>query len=76
MHPALQGALLGFALGVLLVVFEYFTVKKEVEERAAARHQKPVFEPTDRVRITAVLRYALLLPPGGAVIFWLWSLAE
>jgi hypothetical protein len=73
MHPALQGALLGFALGALLVVYEYLTVKKEVKERAAARHQKPQFEPTDRARITSVLRFAVLLPAGGAGIFWLWS---
>jgi len=73
MHPALQGALLGIALGALLVVYEYITVKKEVEERAAARHQKPQFEPSDRARITSVLRFAVLLPVGGAGIFWLWS---
>ena len=73
MNPALQGALIGFVLGLLLVGYEYYVVKKEVEERAAARHKKPEFEPQDRTRIMAVLRFALFLPPGGAVMFWLWS---
>lgn len=74
MHVALQGALIGLALGVILVVYEYYAVKKQVEERAQARHQKPQFEPTDRNRVMSVLRFALFLPPGGAVLFWLWNL--
>jgi hypothetical protein len=73
MHPALQGALVGFALGALLLAYEYFAVKKDVEERAALHHRKPEFEPQDRRRINAVLRFALLLVPGGAIMFWLWS---
>jgi len=73
MHPALEGALVGLALGALLTIYEYYSVKKQVEERAAARHEKPVFEPTDKVRINTMLRFALFLPAGGAVMFWLWS---
>ena len=74
MHPALQGALIGFALGVLLVVYEYFAVKKSVEERAAARHQKPEWDPQDKIRVWSVLRFSVFLPPGGAVLFWLWNM--
>ena len=75
MHPAVEGFLIGFALGALLVIYEYFSVKKQVQERAAARHERPVFEPTDKARINAVLRFALLMPLGGAIMFWLWSAA-
>lgn len=73
MHPALEGALIGFALGALLTVYEYYAVKKQVEERAAEKHRKPQFEPQDRTRIMAVLRFSLFLPAGGAVMFWLWN---
>jgi hypothetical protein len=73
MHPALEGGLIGFALGAVLVIYEYFSVKKQVEERAATRHQKPAFEPSDRNRVMAVLRFAFFLPIGGALMFWLWS---
>lgn len=75
MHPAWEGGLIGFALGVLLTGYEYYSVKKQVEERAASRHVKPEWEPTDRIRVLSVLRFSIFLPPGGAALFWLWSLA-
>jgi len=75
MPPALQGALIGFVLGLILVAYEYHAVKKQVEERAAARHLKPEWEPQDRNRVMSVLRFAIFLPPGGAVMFWLWNMA-
>lgn len=74
MHPALQGLLAGIVLGVVLSAFEYFSVKKQVEERAKERHKKPEFEPTDRTRIMAVVRFSLVLPFGTALLWWLWSM--
>jgi len=74
MHPAMQGALVGLVLAAILVGYEYRAVKKQVEERAAARHKKPEFEPMDKNRIWSVVRFAFFLPPGGAVLFWLWNM--
>ena len=74
MHPALQGLLAGIVLGVALSAFEYFSVKKQVEERAKEKHKKPEFEPSERTRIMAVVRFSLLLPFGGALLWWLWSM--
>ena len=71
MHPALQGALIGLAIGVVLTVVEYLFVKKAVEERAVARPKKPEFDPTDKQRITAILSFSLFLPPAFAIGFWL-----
>lgn len=71
MHPALQGGLIGLAIAVFLVVFEYMSTKKLVEERAAAKHQKPEWEPSDRSRVRAVVNYAIFVPFGLAAIFWL-----
>jgi multisubunit Na+/H+ antiporter MnhB subunit len=70
MHPAMQGFLVGLAIALFLIVFEYLTVKKAVQERAAARHRKPEFEPTDKSRIRAVVNFCLFVPPGVAFMFW------
>ena len=71
MHIALKGLLVGLGIGLLLIALEYFFVKKAVEERAVAKHQKPVFDPTDRERIKSIANFALFLPPAFAVGFWL-----
>jgi hypothetical protein len=71
MHIALQGALIGIALGVFLVVFEYYAVKRAVEERATLRQKKPEFEPTDRKRIQTVLNFSFFIPPAFALAAWL-----
>ena len=71
MHPAMQGFLVGLAVALFLIVFEYLTVKKQVEERASLKHQKPQFEPQDKNRVRAVLNFCLFVPPAFAAGFWL-----
>jgi hypothetical protein len=71
MHIALQGALTGLALGVLLIIIEYMFVKKAVEERAALRHRKPEFEQMDRNRIKSVVGFSVFIPPAFALGAWL-----
>ena len=71
MHPALEGFLIGLAIALFLIVFEYYTVKKAVEERAVERHQKPEFDPSEKRRIRAVVNFCLFVPPGFAFAFWL-----
>ena len=70
---AVAGLFIYVGMKLVPMYTEYYSVKKQVGERAAARHEKPQFEATDKARINAVLRFALFLPPGGAVMFWLWS---
>jgi len=71
MHIALQGALLGLAIGVVLTVVEYLFVKKAVDERAVQKHEKPQFDQTDRNRIKSIANFSLFLPPAFAIGFWL-----
>ena len=74
MSIGLQGALWGLGLAVFLVVIEYMFVKKAVEERAVQKHRKPEFEPEDRNRVKAVVRFAIFLPPAFALGAWmLWG---
>ena len=71
MHPAMQGFLVGLAVALFLIVFEYLAVKKQVEERASLKHQKPQFEAQDKHRVRAVVNFCLFVPPAFAAGFWL-----
>ena len=71
MHPALKGALIGFAIAVLLIWIEYVMVKKAVRERATPSNPKPEFDAQDRNRVRAVVNFALFLPPAFALGAWL-----
>ena len=71
MHIALQGALYGVGLALILIIIEYVFVKKGVEERAQLHHKKPQFEQTDRNRIKSVVSFAFFIPPAFALGAWL-----
>jgi hypothetical protein len=71
MHIALQGALYGVGLGLVLIIIEYLFVKKAVEERAQLQHRKPEFEQMDRNRIKSVVGFSVFIPPAFALAAWL-----
>jgi extradiol dioxygenase family protein len=71
MPVALQGALIGLALGVVLTVFEWYALKKAVEERGKRLHKKLEMDEMEKRRINNVLRFSLLLPAGFALGFWI-----
>jgi hypothetical protein len=71
MHIALQGALYGVGLGLVLIIIEYLFVKKAVEERAQLHHRKPEFEQMDRNRIKSVVGFSVFIPPAFALGAWL-----
>ena len=71
MHPALQGALIGFGIGLALVAFEYFALNRQANERAEKYNRKAEFDVTDRRRMHTIFRFAIVLPFGFAAAFWL-----
>jgi len=71
MHPALQGALVGLGVGVFLLVFEYLALNKQVNERAKKYNKKAEFDVTERGRLATMRNFALMLPVGFAVAFWI-----
>jgi len=74
MHPALQGALIGLAIGAVLVFFEYAMINKAVNERAKKYNRAAQFDVTDRRRMATILRFGLILPPAFAFAFWwIWG---
>ena len=73
MHPAIQGALIGAAIGFLLVAAEYLLRRKGVNDRAARLNRKAELDVTERRRISSMTRFALLLPAAFALGFWIVS---
>ena len=71
MNPTLQGALIGLAIGVVLVLFEFMMLNKEVNERAKKFNRKAEFDVTERRRMATITRFACLLPIAFAAGFWL-----
>jgi uncharacterized BrkB/YihY/UPF0761 family membrane protein len=76
MDSALRGLLIGLAISAALLIFEYMMINKAVHERAKKYNRKPEFDVTDRRRMHSMLRFAILLPIGFAVIFWIVSFAR
>lgn len=70
MNAALQGALIGLGIGAFLVFAEYLMLRRTVSERADKLKRKPEFDMTERRRIQSILRFALVLPPAFAFVFW------
>ena len=71
MPVTLQGALIGLGLGIVLTVFEWYALKKSVQERSVRLHRKIEMDEMERRRVITVLRFSLLLPPGFALAFWI-----
>jgi hypothetical protein len=71
MQSALHGLAVGFALGLGLLIFEYVALNRAANERAKKYNRKAEFDVTDRRRMHSMARFALVLPIGFAVGFWL-----
>jgi len=70
MHPALQGALIGLGIGAFLTLVEYIMLSKAANERAKKYNRKAELDPTERTRMSTILRFSLVLPVGFALVFW------
>ena len=67
------GALAGVALGIVLVRFEYFMLKRLAERRAVQKGKKIVeMDPTERKQFFGMVKFALFLPPGFALLAWMF----
>ncbi|HYX64485.1 MAG TPA: hypothetical protein VE935_09720 [Burkholderiales bacterium] len=71
MHPVVEGALIGAGIGFFLVATEYLLLNRAVNERAKRFKRKAEFDITERRRMTSMTRFAVLLPIGFALGFWL-----
>ena len=71
MHIAIQGALIGLLVAVVMFMTDYILIRKNAAERAKRYAKKAELEGTERRRIATLLRYCLLVPPAFAIAFWI-----
>ena len=73
MNIWLQGALVGAGLAVVLIVFEYMAINREVAERSKKLAKKVDWDSNHRSRMRGMITFGLILPIGGAFGAWLIS---
>ncbi len=74
MPEAIQGALVGLAIGAVLVGTEWMLLKKAATEQAAKLHRSPVLDDAARNRIKTMARFAFVLPFAFAFFFYyIWG---
>ena len=71
MHVAVTGALVGLGLGIVLMLFEYISVKRAAADRAERTHTKPRIDATEEKGLRSLLRFCLVLPPAFALGAWM-----
>lgn len=73
MNIWLQGALAGLALAVILIVFEYMAITREVAERSKKVAKKVEWDSNQKSRLRGMFSFGFVLPIGGAIGAWLIS---
>ena len=71
MESAIQGAVVGAAIALVLVATEFLLLRKAARERADKLHRAPELDEIERRRIASIARFSVLLPFGFAFFFWL-----
>jgi hypothetical protein len=67
MNIWLQGALAGAGLAVILIVFEYMAITREVAERSKRVAKKVEWDSNQISRMRGMIKFGLILPIGAAV---------
>jgi len=74
MHIALQGLLVGAALAIALVVFEYLAITREVAERSKRVAKKVDWDSNQKSRMRGMINFGVALTIAGAIgAWWVWG---
>ena len=72
MHPALLGALVGFAAAAFFVLSEYMLLSKAAKERAKRQGKKIAqMDGEASKRMRSIILFSIWLPPALALGFWI-----
>ena len=73
MNIWLQGFLVGVGLSVVIIIFEYMAIKREVAERSKRVAKKVDWDSNQVSRLRGVMTFGAILPFGCSVGAWLIS---
>lgn len=75
MHMAVTGALVGLAIGLLLLAGDYLMLRQAARERAKKQHKTVIeFDGSERSRIRSLASFCVILPLALAAAFWvIWG---
>jgi hypothetical protein len=71
MNIWLQGALVGAGIAVVLIVFEYLAIQREVAERSKRLAKKVDWDSNQKSRMRGMMKFGVALPIGFAIGAWL-----
>ena len=73
MNIWLQGFLIGAGLAVVLIVFEYSAINREIAERSKRLAKKVDWDSNQVSRMRGMVTFGLALPFGCSIGAWLIS---
>jgi len=71
MHVALQGFLAGAGLALILIIFEYTAINREIAEKSKRMAKKIDWDSNQKSRLRGMMTFGLILPIGFALGAWL-----
>ena len=73
MNIWLQGFLVGVGLSVVLIIFEFTAIRREVAERSKRLAKKVEWDSNQVSRLRGMMTFGAILPFGCSVGAWLIS---
>ena len=70
MQFLIKGFIGGLVLAVVLVVFEYMAITKEVAERSKRVAKQVPWDSNQKSRMRGMISFGVMLPIGGAIGTW------
>ena len=71
MSPVVQGLLLGAVLALILIVFEYTAIQREIADKSKKLAKKVDWDSNQRARMRGMMTFGFVLPIGFAIGAWL-----
>lgn len=73
LHPAVEGAIVGVIVAIVLYGLEFYLLKKQAKERAIRQHKPNVVEldSAEKARLISVRNMCAFVPVFFAAMYWM-----